>query len=187
LASLIDLHSDSKIKEHFEALFRQLYEPLCRYAMPFLQDPDLCEEAVQNVFVKAWNKRNDVTFSLELKGYLYQAVKNESLNHIKHQNVVLEHVSMVDKNALGHDTNPAILAELETKIQELINLMPPERKRIFLLNRNNGKKYREVAEELNISTKTVENQMGKALKSLRIGLFDYLNVIGLLIIKLLIN
>ena len=170
----------------FENVFQQFYEVLCSHAYNLLRDGDDAEEMVQNVFVKFWNKKDHVIITTSLKSYLFQSVKNECLNFIKHKQVVREHVteSLHAKPDAPSDT--VVVAELQKKIEDVLEGIPPERKKIFLMNRNDGLKYREIAVKLNISIKTVENQMGKALKYLRSELAEYMSV-GLLIVIKWIN
>ena len=167
----------------FEQLFNDYYDQLCAHAYTVLQDGDDAEEMVQNVFVKFWNKRATLSISGSLKNYLYQAVKNESLNFIKHRNVVQLHAKDALADTATHAPDPLVIIELQEKIEQVLADLPPERKKVFLMSRNEGLKYREIAEKLNISIKTVENQMGSALKFLRTQLVDYIGMLTLILFK----
>ncbi len=169
--------------EAFEKVFQEYYKALCGHAYKLLLDGDDAEEMVQNVFVKFWNKREHVTITSSIKSYLYQAVKNESLNYLKHKLVVRDHVTESLHTKPDEPSDTVVVSELHKKIEDVLQAIPPERKKIFLMNRNDGLKYREIADKLNISIKTVENQMGKALKYLRTELAEYLSLAILGVIK----
>jgi len=167
----------------FEEAFHSYYSPLCAHAFGILKDPDDAEEMVQNVFVKFWNKKDHVTIATSFKSYLYQSVKNECLNYIKHRKVVAEHVQETVYLNKDSVTDDVIASELQGRIDAVVQKLPPERKKIFLMNRSEGKKYKEIADELNIAVKTVENQIGKALKFLRVELAEYLSAALLVLAK----
>ncbi|MEL7001410.1 MAG: RNA polymerase sigma-70 factor [Bacteroidota bacterium] len=161
----------------FEQIFREYYSMLCHFAVRYTQDPEEAEEIVQQLFVRIWQKRSEIVISGSFKSYLFQSARNACLNHIKHQKVRLEHHQYTLKTADASSVeNTLEVLELENKIQEALDKLPPERQKIFLMSRNEGLKYKEIAEKLNISVKTVENQMGKALKFLRTELIDYLSI-----------
>ena len=167
-------------KEGFEILFKQHYEPLCGFVFGIVKDYDASEDVIQELFVKFWEKRNDIPDDISIKAYLYRAARNMALNQIKHSEIkndfnLFNREEMSD--AEQHIGNPAETSELQKMIAQAVNNLPPERKKIFLMSREDGLKYKEIADELNISIKTVENQMGKALSTLRAELSDYLPAI----------
>ncbi len=171
---------------YYEIVFRKYYPALCRFATKYIEDRDEVEDIVQETFVTIWQKRESMFIQVSLKSYLYQAVKNTCLNHIKHAKVKLksqQDILSESAKMTGNDT--LVDTELSIKIQEALYKLPPERKKIFLLKKNEGLKYKEIAEKLNISIKTVENQMGKALKFLRIELKEFLPVFVLIISKII--
>ena len=119
-----------------------------------------------------------------ISAYLYRAVHNESLNYIKHQQVRSSHTLHVAynmKNEVEHRAKQVIAAELEKKIHSALNELPEQCRTIFQMSRFDEMKYREIADKLGISVKTVENQMGKALKLLRMKLVEFLTFIFLFI------
>lgn len=163
-------------KEDFEALFRQHYSVLCSYANKFIDDIDASEEIVQDLFCNLWNNREKLEIS-SIKSYLFRAVRNSCFNLIKHINIREEYKTFneseikLDEDKIDDNIDAS---ELEVKIRETIELMPPERKKVFIMSRFEGLKYKEIAERQNISIKTVENQMGKAIKFLKEQLSDYI-------------
>lgn len=176
------IHTDCISREDFESLFNDHYSRLCAYAYNFLKEQDASEEIVQEVFFKLWIKRKDIVIESSMESYLYRAVRNASLNLIKHINI-REKYKEYNQEEIEYDEqidrDPLNASELELKIRASIDLLPEQRKKIFILSRYEQLKYREIAEHLGISVKTVENQMGKALKFLREELADYLPLIVL--------
>lgn len=117
-----------------------------------------------------------------MESYLYRSVRNASLNLIKHISIrekYKEHNQKEIEYAENIDKDPMNASELELKIRASIDLLPEQRRKIFLLSRYEQLKYKEIAEQLGISVKTVENQMGKALQFLKNELVDYLPLIFL--------
>ncbi len=139
---------------------------------------DEAEEVVQGVFFKVWERRGQLEVTVSLKAYLYRAVHNASLNHLKHQKVRQEYANHVKAMEEEGMEDPGMeLTELQRDVTYAIEELPEKCREVFKLNRFEGLKYREVADLLGISEKTVENQMGKALKLLRDRLSHYLRVI----------
>jgi RNA polymerase sigma-70 factor (ECF subfamily) len=168
----------------FEKLFKTHYSRLCSYANLFLSDPDAAEDVVQEVFFKLWKNRGELIINTTIKSYLFRAVRNGCMNVIDHISV-REAYKIVNENDIkdseGNLIDETIVSELEQRIKETIDLLPPERRKIFIMSRFDGLKYREIADQLNISVKTVENQMYQALRFLREKLVDYLPLIFIIL------
>jgi RNA polymerase sigma-70 factor (ECF subfamily) len=161
----------------YETIFRSFYQPLCNYAYSFLNDQDECEEVVQQVFLTIWDKRHSIVISSSLQAYLYRAVKNECLNKIQHGKVrtmYRKEVESLGEAGIDSTSEKVISAELELKIKDAIDTLPAQCQLIFQLSRFENKKYQEIADELGISVKTVENQIGKALRIMREKLVEFL-------------
>lgn len=161
----------------FERIFKQYYKGLCGYAIRMLQEQEGAEEIVQDMFCKLWESRETVNINTSLKSYLFRAVHNRCLNQIKHINI-RENYKNHNQERIDHEeqhfSEHYEKFELQQQIEQAIQKLPTERQRIFRMSRFDGMKYREIADELGISIKTVEVQMGKALKTLRDDLSDYL-------------
>lgn len=169
----------------FERLFRTYYLGLKSYAQKMLKDPDQAEEVVQEVFFKLWEKRKDVSIDTSMKSYLFRAVHNHCLNIFKHQKVrenYKAHVESLPEEFQLDKTDSMIQTDIKEKILEGIALLPEQCGRIFRMNRLEGYKYREIAEKLGISQKTVEGQMSKAMKRMRKHLKDHMPLFLLLIL-----
>lgn len=163
-------------KQDFEILFNTHYSNLCAYANNFLKDVDAAEEVVQEILFKLWTNRDSITITTSIQSYLFRSVRNASLNLLKHINVredyKVQHEYEMQNTISTEDE--MIVSELEQKIRSAIDRLPIERKKIFIMSRYDGLKYSEIAEKLNLSVSTIENQMVKALKLLREELIDYL-------------
>jgi RNA polymerase sigma-70 factor, ECF subfamily len=162
-------------KKSFEILFRIYYAPLCSFSHKYVKDKDDCEEIVQGFFLKLWDKREELDINLSVKNYLFSSIRNRCLNYIKHEKIKLEYQSDMMKNPDGQidTTNFIMEVDLIDRIDQSIAALPARRREIFVLSREHGLKYREIADQLGISIKTVETQMGQALKELREKLKDY--------------
>jgi RNA polymerase sigma-70 factor, ECF subfamily len=172
----------------FEMYFKQLYQPLCNYAYSFLSDREESEEIVQATFLTVWEKRQTLAVTSSAKSYLYAMVRNASLNLIKHEKIKQKYAVEASYSNQTYDgvMDTVTSLELEDRITKAIELLPEQCRLVFKLSRFEELKYQEIADELEISVKTVENHMGKALKLMREYLKDYLPfLIGLLFSGLL--
>lgn len=161
----------------FEALFRFYYQRLCNYANTLLKDADESEEAVQQFFARLWEKRESFDVKLSVKSYLYKSVHNACLNKIKQNQMKqahLEHESKLEPVSKSSTEQALVIKELEKQIALAIESLPEQCRLIFKLSRFEELKYAEIAGQLNLSVKTVENQMGKALRVMREKLSAYL-------------
>ena len=160
----------------FEKLFRKYYVGLCNYACKYIKDLDKAEEVVQELFYKLWEKRNKLDINVSLKSYMYRAVYNGCLQYLNHRAIEIKYENYYKKQnkEYNRDASEAInMQELNEIINETLNSLPERCRNIFLLNRHDGLKYREIAKKLDLSIKTVEANMGKALKLLRKNLKNY--------------
>lgn len=161
----------------FEKVFKTYFKGLHAFAYTFVKDDVMAEEIVQNVFFRIWEKKEQLQIDDSLKSYLYRSVHNESLNHIKHLKVKTSFQLQYSGNMESSNqdaSNQMIATELETEIEKAINELPQQCRIIFQMSRFEQLKYQQIADQLNISIKTVENQMGKALKVMRSKLIEYL-------------
>lgn len=165
----------SKDKRAFELVFKDYFSLLRTYAMRFLDEPEDAEEIVQDVYVKFWEKCESLAPDSSVKSYLYRSVHNSCLNFLKHEKVkdsYRQYVIGFMEEAVDDGDHESNREGLRDRIMEEINKLPPRCSEIFKLSRLEGLKYQEIAEHLDISIKTVEVQMGKALRTLRETLKD---------------
>jgi len=163
-------------KSVFETIYREYYVPLCYFCVKYVDSLSDAEEIVQEVFVKVWEKHAEVEINTSLKSYLHRSVQNSALNYIKKQKIVDKYRQSEEGGSRTsyHDGQSSMEdAELRMVIKKAILELPEKRREIFELSRFEGMKYSKIADTLSISVKTVENQMTKALKYLRVVLKDY--------------
>jgi RNA polymerase sigma-70 factor (ECF subfamily) len=159
-------------KQSFELLFKKYYAPLCKFAYQYIHDHDECEEIVQAFFTSIWEKRKQTDINKSIKNYLYNSVRNRCFNYIKHLKIKTNY-QIEARFAEIENSNIFLEPGLIDRIHQSINELPNRRREIFILSREHGLKYREIAEKLDISVKTVEAQMGHALRELRDKLKEY--------------
>jgi RNA polymerase sigma-70 factor (ECF subfamily) len=174
-------------KTAFERFFKTYYAGLHAYAYVMLRDEVMAEEVVQQVFYKLWEKREQLNIHTSIKAFLYRSVYNECLNFLKHQ----KHMKMHEDHQLyvaaySHQERAddrVALTELQARLQTAMNALPEQCRNIFYMNRIEELKYREIADQLGLSIKTVEAQISKALRILRTKLADLLPVITALLLN----
>ena len=177
----IDKNKSGLQKQDFKKLYEDHYADLCRYGRKYIREMEKVEDIVHEVFINLWDKRTTIDTTKPVKSYLYRSVGNRCLNYIRDHKKFAVDSEMLDFSIENSGSESMMEAmELESKITGIIESLPGRCKEIFKLNRYEELKYKEIAEELNISIKTVEVQMSKALKILRLGLTDYLKLIILI-------
>ncbi len=178
-----DLHK-SFDKNQFEQLFKSQFSYLCNFAKQYVQDMDIAQDICQKVFINLWEKRTEIDPNQSIKSYLFTAVKNRSLNHIrdnkKFRSTVLD-LDCGDIDIAEEIEDNFSQQELKEKIDRALSTLPGKCRQVFEMSRNQGMKYKEIAEELDISQKTVEAHMSKALKILRTELKDFWLLIAVLV------
>lgn len=173
----------------FEHLFKTYFKGLHGYACTLLRDTHLAEEIVQNVFVRLYEKSARVRIETTLEGYLYRSVYNECLNHRKHEKVRSVYRAHAARQPEQFSPEPGggTHRALEEKLRKALEELPEHCRTVFQLSRFEGLKYQEIARHLGISVKTVENQMGKALRIMRLRLAEFLTLAGIFLVNLFLN
>lgn len=169
----------------YESAFREHYEPLTRYAHSILKNQEEAEDAVQRLFVKFWEKRFELQVE-NVRAYLYRATYNTCLNQVKQNKNALNHLpeGSVQVQASEEASDQILGVELQERIEDAMQVLPEKCREVFRLSRFEEKSYKEISEELNISVKTVENHIGKALRIMRSELSEYL---PMLLITILVS
>ena len=173
---LISIHDDSKA---FESLFYLLNTPLIKFSTMYVHQKEAAEEIVSDVFVKCWMNRKGLTDVQNMDTYLFVAVKNQSLNYLKkYSHIHLVQIEDTNEVKFIKAFNPQEALEkkeLLFKMEQSIEALPQQCRIIFRLIKEDGIKYKEVAEILNISPRTVQTQLFRAMKKLSLVLSDYRN------------
>ena len=172
-------HGDLKA---YGVLFRRYYPILCAYATKFVELKD-AEEIVQDVMLWLWENRETQTFETSLSQYLFKTVYHRAINQIVRHQSQLRADTLFYENMqeMLQDTDFYQLEELQRRIREAVDALPPAYREAFVMHRFDNKSYKEIAEILQVSPKTVDYRIQQALKQIRITLKDYLPLILLLL------
>jgi RNA polymerase sigma-70 factor (ECF subfamily) len=163
----------------FEQVFRLYYPSLCLYAGGITGREDAAEEIVQELFYTLWKNRESLQIVYSLKTYLYGAVRKQSIKYFEHNNVREHHRQYVlsTETEMSTSANPQKLIEyqeLEEVISRTLKKLPDRRCRIFNMHHTDGLRYKEIAEELSLSLKTIEAEMTKTYRTLREEIEKYM-------------
>ncbi len=172
----------------FEALFREYFVPLCTFSQyHFGLDGDSAKDIVQACFLKLWEMRHAIDAGGSAKSYLYKMVANRCLDQRKHEKVKQRSEQVLLRDHPGQSVMPPIhpdFRELSTSIDKAIRELPEQMRLVFELSRYEGLKYAEIATRLDISVKTVETQMSRAMARLRVKLESYLVLLAAALLAL---
>ena len=164
----------------FKLIFDQYYALMCAIAYEYVEDYYISQNIAEDVMLSIWEKREQLNISVSVKSYLLTSVRNKSIDYLRCSSREMEAVSFDSETGSSHCFvsdeelfGQIVLFELENKIQQVIDKMPDECKKVFLLSRYEEKSYVEIAEELNISVNTVKYHIKKALSILREELKEY--------------
>lgn len=185
--NLLELHDDKQLflrikqgdKPDFDILFRKYYAQLVRFALGYLHDGEIAEEIVQDVFVRIWENAPRIEIETSVLAYLYSSVRYSALNHIKHQGIKQKYIQEQQaSNTEELSFEEKVNIEFFRKILiAAVAALPEKCREIFEMAKFEGLTYDEIADYLQVSAKTVENQMGIALKKLREEMLPYSNEI----------
>ncbi len=163
-----------------QIVFQQHYPIVCAVIHRFIQDRNTVEDLAQEVFVRFWEKREQIQINSSLTAYLRRMAINEALGYLrrsKHLHDEEVTPQLADTNYDGSAEEQYLHTELEQSVRDAINMLPPKCRMVFQLSRFEEMTYQEIADQMDISIKTVENQMGKALRILREKLKGYLSLL----------
>ncbi len=156
-------------KDKYKQLFLVYYNPLCNFAFKIVQDKEVAKDIVNDVFLSYWNKLNSKTEFNNAKSYLFTSTKNKCLESLRRKKIESKYAEWAKKN-LSTSTqidNEATKYMRKEQLYASIRQLPPKCREVFMMSKQNGLTYVEIAEELDISIKTVENHMGRAMRILR--------------------
>ena len=175
-------------KSAFEYLFRSYYTQLFKFAYKFVNGKAPAEDVLQEVFLNIWENRDRLSINSSVKSYLFTSIRNRALNYLKKSEHEV-HESGYNSTLFNiispeHADHELISDELKKKINSAISALPEHCRRIFLMKKEDHLKYTEIADILGISPRTVEVQMGRALKKIRTALIGYKEFFSALIFLL---
>nr|WP_255452834.1 RNA polymerase sigma-70 factor [Aquimarina sp. RZ0] len=155
----------------FELIFKKYFKPLVAYAHSYISDIDIAQDLTQDIFLKLYEKRSTIEIHTSLKAFLYTSIRNRCFDYIKTNNIHKKHKDQLQiVSSLNNidDEDPMLQrAELYVKIHEAIKSLPDQNQKIFKLSRLNGMTNQEIADELQISKRTVETHISNALKKIK--------------------
>jgi len=161
----------------FSALFLAYYQHFVRYACRITGNKDVAEEIVQEAFVKLWEARETLLVQVSLKPYMLKSIQNRCIDWHRHNKIRQNVNAIIKEEAIltNYDTDNYILkSELESKLNTALSMLPEEVEEAYRMNRFEGLKYHEIAQKLNVSVRTIEVRVGRALHLLREYLKDFL-------------
>jgi RNA polymerase sigma-70 factor (ECF subfamily) len=171
-------------QEAYIFLFRKYYVPLCSYSRRYVGRKDVADEIVSETFFRIWRNRATLEIHSSVKGYLFHAVLNNSLNYLrklKKEERIDDYFSNTAEENLGFMVTPdeissdsLILKDMTETINRAVDQLPPQQQVVFRLKRYDGKKLSEIADIMGISVKTVEMHLAKAMVAMRKSLREYL-------------
>lgn len=161
-----------KSKEKFKRIFDEHYSPLCNYVLTIVYDSSIAEEIVQNLFVQLW-ERKTLNKINHIEAYLLKCVKYKTIDYLRYQNTQQVLPLEAWHGAYSNDQTGIKEEDIEPLLNYFTAKLPSKTRRVFLLSRQSKLSYREIAEDMNISVKTVEAQISRALRIMRKLLKEY--------------
>ncbi len=154
-------------RKNYQNVYAEMYTGLKYFALNLLKSEDIAEDIIQDVWLKIWHKKPSFENKHKLKAYLYQSVRNAALNHIRQSNTKNKVFDQIQIEGIELDISEKIIeSEIYSIINQTFNQLPPSAKRVYL-EKLNGKKHKEIAEELNISINTVKKHINNSNHFLR--------------------
>ena len=169
-------------------LFRSHFTGLCYFAQKYVKDFETAKEIVQDAYISMWEKRETIDMERAVKSYLTMVIHNKCTNYLRDNRKFDKYIIDIENllDVPEYESSDSMVAdELKISIDSAINELPEKCREIFILNRYENLKYQEIADKLQISVKTVESQMSKALQHMRVRLAEYVTVFVALVIGFL--
>jgi len=172
---LYDVQLIHRLKQDDETalsvIYKNYWQPLYVSAYHVIKDKQICEDIIQELFIKLWNKRHEIEITVSLKAYLYASIRYEVYRQIRMGAIRGD----IYDDLLERIHTPAVYGNIEYKeliaqISSIINKLPEKCREVYKLSREENLSHKQIAAQLNISTKTVENHLTKALRQLRTSL-----------------
>jgi RNA polymerase sigma-70 factor (ECF subfamily) len=166
--------TESSLRTEFEKLFKAHYAALVTFAAGMVESADAAEDLVQEVFIAVWRRRAEMPPDKVARAYLYKAVRHRALNALRHDRIARESADTMEHSfVVASAEDDLIHDEAESAVRAAISRLPERSRLMFTLSRDEGLTYAEIAKVTGVSVKTVETQMGRALRALRESLADF--------------
>lgn len=176
---------------NFNRLFNEYYKRFIRFAMGYIRDEQVAEDFVSDAFAIFWENRNNLAEVTNPQAYILTIVRNKCLNHLKHVQVKNRYKDQISKHAEWRlklsintlqacDPNFIFSEEIEKIVSKTLDSLPAKTREVFLLSRFQEMTYKEIADKMNLSTKSIEYHISRALEKFRISLKDFVYLIPLL-------
>lgn len=186
-SKVLDSRLLSEVKEgnhrSYSILFYTYYKNLVLFAGTIVQDKSVCEDIVQNIFLKLWRDRETLTIETSLKSYLLQAVRNSCIDSIRHKQIVDNYVeTFYTQDGIFSAEDYVLHSDLNRHLKNALSKLPDKQREAFVMSRYKEMKYKDIAKKLNVAERTVEDRISKALAKLRVELKDFLLILILIFI-----
>lgn len=166
--------TESSLRKEFEKLFKAHYAALVTFAAGMVGSADAAEDLVQEVFIAIWRRRAEMPPDKVARAYLYKAVRHRALNALRHDRIARESAGSIEHSFVGVSAEDDLIHdETESAVRAAISRLPERARLMFTLSRDEGLTYAEIAGVTGVSVKTVETQMGRALRALRESLAGF--------------
>lgn len=168
-------------REAFKELFFEFYPALCVFAQRYVNDLETSEDIVQETFLKVWKNRKTIDIRISFRNFLLTSIRNSCTDYLRKESTSTRYTDQMEAQSASMSPEDFYtLSELEALLHQALAKLSPDIREVFEMNRFNGLTYREIATQLDVSPKTVEARMSKALKTLRTELKDYYPLLLLL-------
>ncbi|MCE7071896.1 RNA polymerase sigma-70 factor [Dyadobacter sp. CY327] len=167
---------ETDVQKGCELLFQRYYKPMCSHAVRFVYSKDIAEDIVADIFCNFWDAQIHCTINISYGAYLFKSVRNRCFNYLqKEQNKTLPLDAIIENEPFASHLPEKMMQyeELYQQVNTLVQGLPPQCQKVFVMNRFEGKAGKEIATELNLSTRTVEAHISRALNVIRHGLRHY--------------
>jgi RNA polymerase sigma-70 factor (ECF subfamily) len=154
----------------FNQLFERFYKRLCLFVFKFTEDEDTSQDVVQELFIKLWTNRHQIIIQDTVSGYLFQSAKNASLNYIRSKKIKENVLKEIQFSEIQMENEHVEYENFLTQLQVCVDQLPERSRQVFIMSRFQELKLADISEKLDISVKTIKNQIWKSLQYLRICL-----------------
>lgn len=154
--------------EAFAEIFKAYYADLVIFAYSIIPEKNVCEDIVQSVFLRLWENRHSIDIHTSIKAYFIKSVRNMCVDEIRHRKIASQYIAEIDDELWGLNPDDYLLfSELRARYAKAMRKLPAEEREIIIMRRDNGMKLADMAQRLNVTIRTIENRLNKAMKHLK--------------------